>query len=297
MSTPVRNHAKTGSPAGGPRLWAPAAGLAAGAAGIAAGELTAGFLSPLVSPVTALGGAVIDAVPPGVKDLAVQLFGTADKVVLVASIVVVAGFLAALAGILERRRHGLGLALAGLAGAAGLTAVVTRAQASPQAALAPIVAAVVTMLLLRMLIRRLDTWVPRASTVDEHGGEQAPLARRSFLNAISGTALAAVVGGTVTAILTRATAVAAGFRSSLALPAPATPPQTVPAGASLPVPGISPLVTPNTDFYRIDTALTVPAIDPPSWKLKVTGMVEREMELDFAELLAKPMTERHITIA
>ncbi|MFF2842976.1 molybdopterin-dependent oxidoreductase [Paenarthrobacter sp. NPDC057981] len=299
MSTPVRNTMKTGRPKGVPRLWAPLAGLVAGAAGIAAGELTAGLLSPLVSPVTALGGAVIDAVPPGVKDLAVQLFGTADKVVLVASIVLVAGFLAALAGILERRRPGLGLALAGLAGAAGLTAVVTRAQTSPQAALAPIVAAAITMLLLRMLNRRLNTWFPRgaSNTAPESEGGQAPLARRSFLNAMTGTALAAVVGGTVTAIFTRATAVAAGFRSSLKLPAPATPPQTVPAGASLSVPGISPLVTPNADFYRIDTALTVPAIDPPAWKLKVTGMVEREVELDFAGLLAKPMTERHITIA
>lgn len=279
---------------GRPALWAAAAGVAAGAAGIAAGELAAGLLSPLVSPVTALGGAVIDAVPPGVKDLAVQLFGTADKIVLVACIVSVAGILAALAGILERRRTGWGLALAGLAGAAGLTAVVTRAQASPQAALAPIVAAIVTMLLLRTLIRRLATWAPSEETP---GREEAPLARRSFLNALAVTSLAAVVAGTVTTVLTRATAVASGFRGSMTLPEPATPAQAIPAGASLPVDGISPLVTPNADFYRIDTALTVPAIDPPAWKLKVTGMVEREVEMDFATLLAKPMTERHITIA
>ncbi|PRB40877.1 oxidoreductase [Arthrobacter sp. MYb23] len=279
---------------GKPALWAAAAGVAAGAAGIAAGELTAGLLSPLVSPVTALGGAVIDAVPPGVKDLAVQLFGTADKIVLVACIVGVAGILAALAGLLQRRRPGWGLALAGLAGAAGLTAVVTRAQSSPQAALAPIVAAVVTMLLLRMLVRRLATWAP---SQDAQGPERSPLARRSFLNALAGTSLAAVVAGTVTTVLTRATAVASGFRGSMTLPEPATPAQTIPAGASLSVDGISPLVTPNPDFYRIDTALTVPAIDPPAWKLRVTGMVEREVEIDFATLLAKPMTERHITIA
>ncbi|MFP3480961.1 hypothetical protein SB780_39575, partial [Burkholderia sp. SIMBA_057] len=79
----------------------------------------------------------------------------------IVSIVVVAAVLSALAGILERRRAGLGLALAGLAGIAGLTAVVTRAQATTQAAFAPIVAAVVTMLLLRALIRRLATWTPR----------------------------------------------------------------------------------------------------------------------------------------
>ncbi|XAS73786.1 molybdopterin-dependent oxidoreductase [Micrococcaceae bacterium Sec5.1] len=293
-----------------PGFWAAVAGVAAGAAGIAAGELSAGFLSPLVSPVTALGGAVIDSVPPGVKDLAVQLFGTADKIVLVASILIVAVVLAALAGILERRRTGLGLVLAALAGAAGLSAVLTRAQTTPQAAIAPIVAAVVTMLLLRTLIRRLGTWVPpreassgvvpsaEGSTASASPSpEPAPLARRSFLNALAVTSIAAAVGGVVTSVLTRATAVASGFRGSLTLPAPATTQQAIPNGASLPLEGISTLVTPNPDFYRIDTALTVPAIDPPAWKLKVTGMVDREIELDFATLLTKPMTERHITIA
>ncbi|MFW0775598.1 molybdopterin-dependent oxidoreductase [Paenarthrobacter nitroguajacolicus] len=294
MSTLAPGTTKQRRPMGKPAPWAAAAGVAAGAAGIAAGELTAGLLSPLVSPVTALGGAVIDAVPPVVKDLAVQLFGTADKIVLVACIVGVAGILAALAGILERRRSGWGLALAGLAGAAGLTAVVTRAQAGPQAAIAPIVAAIVTMMLLRTLVRRLAIWAPSEETP---GRGEAPLARRSFLNALAGTSLAAVVAGTVTAVLTRATAVASGFRGSMTLPEPATPLQAIPANASLSVDGISPLVTPNADFYRIDTALTVPAIDPPAWKLKVTGMVEREIEIDFAALLAKPMTERHITIA
>jgi len=294
MSTLAPGTTKQRRVIGKPALWAAAAGVAAGAAGIAAGELTAGLLSPLVSPVTALGGAVIDAVPPGVKDLAVQLFGTADKVVLVACIVGVAGILAALAGVLERRRNGWGVALAGLAGAAGLTAVVTRAQASPQAALAPIVAAVLTMMLLRTLVRRLATWAPSEETTSR---EEAPLARRSFLNALAGTSIAAVVAGTVTTVLTRATAVASGFRGSMTLPESTTPSQAIPANASLSVDGISPLVTPNADFYRIDTALTVPAIDPPAWKLRVTGLVEREIEIDFATLLTKPMTERHVTIA
>ncbi|MFJ5955776.1 molybdopterin-dependent oxidoreductase [Paenarthrobacter sp. NPDC092416] len=283
-----------------PWLWAACAGVAAGATGIVAGELTAGLLSPLVSPVTALGGAVIDAVPPWMKDLAVQLFGTADKVVLVGTIILVAAVLAAIAGLLERRRTGLGLALAGLAGVAGLTAVVTRAQSTPQAAFAPIVATVVTMLLLRTLVRRLATWMPadrKPMPAGDTSTEPAPLARRGFLNALGGTALAAAVAGALTAVLTRATSVASGFRGSLTLPAATTPPQSIPGGAALALEGISPLVTPNPDFYRIDTALTVPAIDPPQWKLKVTGLVEREIEIDFATLLAKPMTERHITIA
>ena len=58
---------------------------------------------------------------------------------------------------------------------------------------------------------------------------------------------------------------------------------------------MGPLVTPNKDFYRIDTALRVPVVDPGQWTLKVSGLVEREVTLDFAALLDKPMIERHIT--
>jgi hypothetical protein len=60
---------------------------------------------------------------------------------------------------------------------------------------------------------------------------------------------------------------------------------------------VGPLVTPAKDFYRIDTALRVPVLDPGQWTLKVTGLVEREVSLDFAALLAKPLIERHVTIA
>ena len=88
------------------------------------------------------------------------------------------------------------------------------------------------------------------------------------------------------------------LRRTLRLPTPHVrrrPP--IPAGADIGLAGMEPLVTPNPDFYRIDTALSVPVIDPREWRLKVTGLVEREIELDFAALLAKPLIERHVTIA
>ena len=78
---------------------------------------------------------------------------------------------------------------------------------------------------------------------------------------------------------------------------PPLPRRPYPAGAEIRLDGLGPLVTPNRDFYRIDTALRVPLVDPAEWTLKVTGLVEREIELDFATLLAKPLTERHVTIA
>ncbi|NYD79358.1 molybdopterin-dependent oxidoreductase [Arthrobacter cupressi] len=290
--------------------WSAAAGVVAVGSGVALGELLAALLSPGVSPVTALGGAVIDVVPPAVKDLAVAWFGTADKAVLIASIGLVTLVLAAVAGILEDRRPGAGLVLAGLAGAAGLAAVVTRAQAAQLAALAPVGAAMLAIGLLRVLSRRLALWNPvdaarpsgtpgdsKTPRDSRTPGEAAPLARRGFLQALGLGAAGAAVAGAVTAVVRRAGSLADTARSALALPAPKTTAQAIPAGAALDVAGISPLVTPNPDFYRIDTALIVPTLSPEDWTLKVTGLVEREVELNFAELLAKPMTARHVTIA
>ncbi|HNP15300.1 MAG TPA: molybdopterin-dependent oxidoreductase, partial [Terrimesophilobacter sp.] len=71
----------------------------------------------------------------------------------------------------------------------------------------------------------------------------------------------------------------------------------IPSGASLDVPGIAPLVTGNSDFYRIDTALIVPSIDLATWSLRITGLVDNEVTLTFDELLALPLEESYTTLA
>jgi DMSO/TMAO reductase YedYZ molybdopterin-dependent catalytic subunit len=114
---------------------------------------------------------------------------------------------------------------------------------------------------------------------------------------LGGTAAVAALGAVLAATVRGGAAVVSELRSRLVLPAPDSPAPPVPAGAELGLDGIGPLVTPNKDFYRIDTALRVPVVDPEGWRLKVTGLVEREIELDFAALLAKPLIERHVTIA
>ena len=43
------------------------------------------------------------------------------------------------------------------------------------------------------------------------------------------------------------------------------------------MPGLSPFITPNDDFYRVDTALLVPAVKAEDWQLRIHGMVEREL--------------------
>ena len=279
-----------------PRERAPlaaAAGVVAAGSATVLGELLAGFVSPSVSPMSAVGGAVIDAVPPGVKDWAVALFGTADKAALLVGMALVMAAIAGFAGALEYRRPFAGVVLVGVFGVLGLAAVLTRAQAGANSTVPAVLAAVVAVVLLRFLIRRLQEW---GLTEQEPATGGAP-ARRRFLQALAGGAAFTVVGGALAGFWRGAAAAASEARNRVMLPVPASPAVAIPDGAEAGVDGMQPLVTPNTGFYRIDTALTVPAVDPATWVLKVTGMVDREVELTFAELMAKPLTERHITIA
>lgn len=285
-----------------PGRWAAAAGVVAVAAGVVLGELVAALVSPSVSPMTAVGGAVIDAVPPAVKEWAISVFGTADKVALLAGMGLAIAALAALAGVLEWRRRFAGFVVIAVFGVVGLVAVLGRAQVTGNAIPLPLLAAGTAILVLRWLMSGLRDW--KRAAAEPGAPESAPAAeqetgpdRRRFLRALGGGAVVATVGGVLAAVLRGAAAGVSEIRSKLSLPSAASPAPPVPAGAEIKLNGLGPLVTPNADFYRIDTALTVPAVDPDSWMLRVTGLVEREVELDFATLLAKPMIERHVTIA
>jgi DMSO/TMAO reductase YedYZ molybdopterin-dependent catalytic subunit len=143
---------------------------------------------------------------------------------------------------------------------------------------------------LRFLIRRLQAGVPGNATWPATG-------RRTFLQVLATTAAVTAVGGIIAGVWRGAAAGISSARGKLKLPAAASEAPAIPVGAEVSLDGMQPLVTPNRDFYRIDTALIVPVIDPDAWTLRVTGMVEQEIELNLADLLAKPLIERHVTIA
>ena len=268
-----------------------AAGLAAALAGLGLAELTAAWLAPGASPVLTVGALIIDIVPAGVKDLVIGLFGTADKIVLIVTIVLVLLVVAALAGILESRRPPFGRLLVVLIGAIALFAALSRSSASTLDAVPAVVAMGVAAIALTLLTTRLPVSPPLSS-------DHAPAPdRRRFLiytGVTAGIGLLALAGGQISAAATRA---ADAARALFTLPGASVRQAAIPAGASLDVAGITPLITPNADFYRIDTALSVPRIDPRDWRLRITGMVENEVELDFAELLALPLEESTTTLA
>ncbi|MET0805759.1 MAG: molybdopterin-dependent oxidoreductase, partial [Lacisediminihabitans sp.] len=244
------------------------------------------------SPIFAVGSLVIDLAPPGAKDLMISLFGTGDKAVLLTllGIIIVAG--SAGAGILELRRSPFGVVVFGVASLIALIAVLTRAGATGMDGVPTVIGAVAGVVVLRIAIQRLAVW--RSAPAD---GAAAAVARRRFLTITVVAGAAALLAGTGARIKNSGSTVISEARKALKLPAPATPSPPVPAGAQLDVTGISPYITPNKDFYRIDTALVVPTVDADTWTLKVTGMVENEIEISFAELLKKPLTEHVLTLA
>lgn len=283
--------------------WAALAGVVCAAVGFAVAELVAALVGPGSSPLFAAGAGVVDAVPGPVKDWAVATFGTADKAVLLGGMGVVLAAGAALAGGLELRRPPWGSLLLGAVGAVGAVVAATRPGASVAWALPSLVGVGVAVLLLRASLAPLrgpSDAGPLAESVADDGravtGVRGPMDRRRFLLVTGLAAAAGVVALATSRAVSAGSRVVTAAREALRLPSPATPAPAVPAGADLRVPGLAPYVTPNGDFYRIDTALRVPQVDPASWTLRVTGLVAEPFELTLDELLALPLTEHHVTL-
>ena len=102
-----------------------------------------------------------------------------------------------------------------------------------------------------------------------------------------GVGLLAIGSGSV-AVLLSARRAALPASGSLAIPTPVDLASPIPAGSDLGIDGVASFITSNDDFYRVDTALEVPVIAAADWRLRIHGMVDREIELTFADLLDLP---------
>ena len=267
--------------------WAALAGVVSVGLGLGIAELVAGLVVPTAGPVLVVGSAAIELAPAWAKDTAIALFGTGDKAALLVGIGLVLLLGAAGAGVLERRLPPWGRVLLLAGGVLGAIAAATRPESAVLGVLPALSAALVAVVALTILVRRVPEPDPRPGGPD----------RRQFLAWAGGAAaigvLAAVAGNAIQAGARAATVV----RDALVLPRPAVPAPAVPAGAELGIEGLAPVITPNADFYRIDIALQVPRIDPAGWKLRVHGDVDREIELGWDELLGLPLEESITTLA
>jgi DMSO/TMAO reductase YedYZ molybdopterin-dependent catalytic subunit len=286
-------------------------GLLAAAAALGVAQLVAGITGPLGSPVVAVGEVAINLTPVPVKDFVIAHVGSHDKQVLVAGILIVLAAFAAVMGMLALRRIGYGLAGLAVFGVLGVAAAITRPNASAADLVPTLVGVVVAAVALTYLARAAGGRQGRALVPARGpsgpagpsagvGRPESPAARppdrRRFLALAAGTAAvtaAGALGGQK--LLSRFNV--DRLRAAIRLPVPAVRAPAVPAGAQLPVPGITPFFTSDASFYRVDTELVLPQIAPDEWTLRVHGMVDRPLELSFGDLLRRPLTEADITLS
>ncbi|MHC6594854.1 molybdopterin-dependent oxidoreductase [Arthrobacter sp. C152] len=297
---------KLRNPITGPAALAALAGVVAAAVVLAVAELVGAFFAARAAPLFALGSTFIDFTPPWLKDFAVTTFGTNDKAALFVGMGLTIAVLACVLGVVAYRQWALGVLGVLFMGAVIVACVVTRAGVGWSGAIPSLAGTAAGLVALRLLLaplreaeRGVKAWpeVPADQASDDDarpGGEGA--SRRRFFATAGITAAAAGVAAAGGRLLGAARSNIAKARASLQLPAAAKAAPAVPPGVQSPVPGVPSWLTPNADFYRIDTALSVPEITADDWELRVHGLVEQEVKLSFQDLLDAQLIESHVTL-
>jgi len=290
----------------GGRFAAAVAGVAAAVLGAGLGELTAALVAPEASPFAGIGAALIDLAPTWAKDAAIALFGTNDKIALLVGMGIVLVLLAAVIGLIERRWPPGGIAAMVVIGGLGGFAVATRPNADALAWMPSVLAGVLAAVALAQLMPRIPgrlrvapIAVPDRATLPEPdpAEEATPVARRTFLAWTLGTAAVGVLAAVGASMVRTGVHAVTVVRDALSLPAAAVVAAPVPETAELGIAGLAPVITPNAEFYRIDTALLVPQVNPAEWTLRIHGLVASEVTITWDELIALPLTESVTTLA
>jgi DMSO/TMAO reductase YedYZ molybdopterin-dependent catalytic subunit len=276
------------------RWWARLAGIVAGLAGLAVAGLAAWLIAPAGSPVPAVGELIISLLPPPLVNFGKEVLGFADKPVLLAIIVAAVLIICGLAGELEWRRRFAGAPLFAVVAVIGILGVSAQPEVTISAYIPTIVGLLLGYMILSALVGSLQQWRPPDAAAKD--GEAGSAARRKFLAwtlVVGAASAAAAITGQ---LLANASSAVGTAREKLRLPPATRSMAAPPPGADLQIDGLTPYVTSNADFYRIDTALQVPMIDPATWTLRITGMVQKPFQINYAELTAKPLVEHLITL-
>ena len=277
------------------------AGLLAAALALGTAELMAG-ITGTGSLIVAVGNVVVDNTPGSVVKAAIEALGTNDKPALLLTIVVISLLLGAVLGPLARRQPYLAVAAFAGFGLAGALAGARDPLSNDLIAFFN--AAIAALVGWWAFGRLLDAATLEVSPAAEGAVTESPAAimpgrglanRRRFLTfagaAVGGTAVTAFTGRRV---LGPAVDVEAQ-REAVVLP-PSEAATASPSTAGVPVEGQSSLITPNSEFYRIDTALVVPRVDVNSWKLTIKGMVDEPYELTLDELVEMVSIDEAVTL-
>ncbi|MEM7141603.1 MAG: molybdopterin-dependent oxidoreductase [Actinomycetota bacterium] len=292
--TPVADH---------PRWYGALAGVLAGVIALVFGELVEGVSDTIPGLVLGMGEWIVDVTPGSLVQENIENLGTRGKSWLLPGITITALLIAALLGDLSKRVS-MKIGIVGFA-AFGVLGGFTAARNPQSPAFASwfwaLVAAGLGVATLVFLLSRLYRPTRLAGVLEDPREKRAT--RRAFISwsagagavAVTGLAVAGRVEGDSAAEVARGELDFTGLgdtpTTSSPLQAPITP------GSFDEIEGIGSFITPNNTFYRIDTALSVPQVDPDSWSLSITGMVDNPYTLTFDEILAMDLEEHVITLS
>jgi DMSO/TMAO reductase YedYZ molybdopterin-dependent catalytic subunit len=280
-----------------PRWWPPTAGVLSAGVGLAVGELVAS-IADAAGPVVVVGDGVVDRVPSGLKKWAIDVFGTNDKIALIAGVMILTAIYAAFVGRAASKRFRAGLFGVVAFASVGIAAALSGRSPSARDTAGVAAAFLATIGCLWLLVGgkpHPSTGVSENASVPESMRAPAVVGRRQFL-AMTGGATAVAAGSLVGSRALKDDVVAASAK-----PIPPTV-RRLPVKKLMTESGIEnmpPFFSPNDNFYRIDTALVIPQVDASTWSVKVVGKVERELTISYQDLRSEkygPLIEHDCTL-
>ncbi|WP_037077129.1 molybdopterin-dependent oxidoreductase [Pseudonocardia spinosispora] len=282
------------------------AGQAAGisvlafAAAVGVGHLVAGVVSPLSSPYQAVADTVVRIAPAPLVEFGKSLAfpglpqGKADKVGLLLGVGVALVLVAVIAGLASRRTARPGRMTVGALGLVGLAAVVFSPVFTLPDVVAPLASVGAGLWSFRWLHEKAYARALGPNTFIE---DLDGVSRRDMLISSAAVGVGAAGAG-IGGYLLGAGVDITGSQTELApLLRPTQPAPPIPEGADFVADGTPTFLTANQEFYRIDTALRLPAVAARSWSMRIHGMVDRELTITYADLLRRPLVERVVTLA
>ena len=268
------------------------AGVAAASVSLGVAQLVAIPFGARADARAAIGSVAVDLTPGPIKEWAIQTLGSLDKLFVAVVVLVVIATIAAIAGTLETRRRPLGSAAIAAAGVLGCSAVLSRHGATALDTIPTVAGTACGVAALRLLTRRF--W-PGVGDPEDRADQDEPDAGRRRL-VVFGLLGFGVVSGVVGAVITRLVHSVAADRNSFTLPQPRTSAPPIPADVQPNGVALPSFVTASADFYRVDTALSVPQLSHGDWRLRIHGMVGREATYSFDDLAAFDVVEMVTTL-
>jgi len=268
------------------------AGVAAASVSLGVAQLVGIPFGARADARAAIGSVAVDLTPGPIKEWAIQTLGSLDKPFVAVVVLVVIATISAIAGTLETQRRPLGSVAIAAAGVLGCIAVLSRQGATALDTVPTVAGAACGVAALRLLTRRF--W-PGVGDREDRADQDDPDAGRRRL-VVFGLLGFGVVSGVVGAVITRLVHSVAADRNSFTLPRPRTSAPPIPADVQPNGVALPSFVTASADFYRVDTALSVPQLSHGDWRLRIHGMVGREATYSFDDLAAFDVVEMVTTL-